>query len=163
MSWTCRICGVAHADISDCFGIEAPWRALVPEDEFDARVDLTADQCVVDGETFFIRGHIQIPIHGRADPLAFAVWSSLSEQSYNRMADRWLEPDRANDAPYFGWLCSPIWVYPDVINLKLSVQARPPGLTPLFVVIDDLHPLALDQRYGITTERWHKLALELMG
>lgn len=163
MGWKCSICGVEHDEVPDCFGIEAPWRALVTDDDFDARVELTADYCIVDDETFFVRGHIQIPIHGNPNPLAFSVWSSLSRENFLHMADRSDAVDRANDKPYFGWLCSPVPVYPGTIHLRLSVQSRPPGLTPLFVIQDDDHPLAHDQRNGIDVERWHRLALQLMA
>ena len=163
MTWKCRICGAEHGDVPDCFGIDAPWRALVADDEFDRRVELTADQCVVDGKTFFVRGHIQIPIHGHHNPLAFAVWSSLSEESFRHKSVRWNDPGRASDPPYFGWLCSQIRVYGDTIHLPLAVQSRSPGLTPLFAVQDDDHPLAIDQRNGISVARWHQLALQLMA
>jgi hypothetical protein len=132
MRWKCATCGIEHADMPLCFGIDAPWRALVPEDEFPQRVELNADQCVVDEKTFVIRGHIEIPIHGYSENLSFSVWSSLSEQSFLHICDRWEARDRANDPPYFGWLCSPISVYPSTIHLKLSVQSRPPSLTPIF-------------------------------
>ena len=145
-----------------CFGIEAPWRALVPEGEFAQRVELTPDQCVVDRQTFFIRGHIEIPIHDYPKSLAFSVWSSLSEQSFLHMSARWESPERASDPPYFGWLCSPILVYPSTLHLKLSVQSRPPGLTPLFTVEPTEHPLALDQHNGISIERWHECAHRLL-
>lgn len=163
MHWSCRICGVEHDDLPTCFGIEAPWRALVPEAEFGQRVELTNDQCVVDEQTFFVRGHIEIPIRGHEDPLAFAVWTSLSENSFVDMTTRWNASDRASDAPYFGWLSSPIWIYGDTVNLPLMVQSRPPGLTPLFTVSDDQHALATDQRNGISIERWHQIALQLLG
>src|SRR5436190_1947869 len=125
MSWKCRSCGVEHSDIPLCFGIEAPWRALVPEDEFERRVALTTDQCVVDELHFFIRGHIEIPIHDYPEPLAFSVWSSLSDHSFRHVCERWEMPDRDSDPPYFGWLCSPIAFYPSTIHLKLTVQSRP--------------------------------------
>jgi hypothetical protein len=161
MSWSCAICGIEHDELPDCFGIDAPWRALVPENEFIHRVELTADQCVVDEKEFFIRGHVQIPIHGHSNPLAFSVWSSLSEASFRQMCDRWNEVDRDKDPPYFGWLCSPISIYPSTIHLKLNVNSRPPGSTPLFTVLDEEHLLAIDQRNGISLERWHKVALQL--
>jgi hypothetical protein len=44
------------------------------------------------------------------------------------VCERWESPDRSSDPPYFGWLCSPILVYPSTIHLKLSVQSRAPGL-----------------------------------
>jgi hypothetical protein len=163
MHWKCKICGIEHDDVPNCFGIEAPWRALVAEEELSRRVELTADQCVIDGNTFFVRGHVEIPIHGNPSVLSFSVWSSLSETSFLHMSERWDSPDRANDAPYFGWLSTPIWVYPDTIHLKLAVRSRSPGLTPLFEVRNHEHPLAVDQRNGISLERWHKLALQLMA
>jgi hypothetical protein len=162
MKWKCHTCGVEHDDIPLCFGIDAPWPALVPANEFAHRVELTADQCVVDEQTFFIRGHIEIPIHDYPEPLAFSVWSSLSKQSFLKMCDRWDAPDRASDPPYFGWLCSPIAVYPNAIHLKLSVQSRPRGLIPLFTVEPTEHPLSLDQHNGITVERWHEFAHKLL-
>jgi hypothetical protein len=162
MSWKCQACGLEHESIPLCFGIEAPWRALVPENEYAQRVDLTFDQCVVDGKNFFVRGHIEIPILDYPEPLAFSVWSSLSENSFIHMSERWDSPDRGSDSPYFGWLCSPIAVYPSTLHLKISVQSRPPGAVPLFSIEENEHPLSLDQRNGISTDRWHQIAHQLL-
>ena len=162
MSWKCQTCDAEHDDLPTCFGIDAPWQGLVPEDEFEQRVELTADQCVVDEQHFFIRGHIEIPIHGHSEPLSFSVWSSLSEKSFFHMCDRWEADDRGSDPPYFGWLCSPVHVYPSTIHLKLSVQSRRPGFTPLFTVEPTDHPLSIDQHHGISVERWHQLAHQLL-
>ncbi len=162
MSWRCDICGTEHDEIPLCFGLDAPWRSLVPESEFEQRVALTRDQCVVDEQHFFIRGHIEIPVLEYPKPLVFSVWSSLSEHSFLHMSARWEAWDRASDPPYFGWLCSAIPIYPSTIQLKLSVQSRPPGSTPLFILEATEHPLALDQHNGITIHRWHQLAHELL-
>ena len=162
MTWTCPICHAAHDELPLCFGIEAPWRALVPEAEFTQRVELNKDLCMVDERVFFVRGHIEIPIHDSPDVLSFSVWSSLSERSFAHLHERWDEPDRGNDPPYFGWLSSPIHVYPSTIHLKLSVQSRSPGFTPLFTVEPSEHPLAVDQQQGISIVRWHELAHQLL-
>jgi len=162
MSWTCHTCGVQHDDTPLSFGIEAPWRALVPESEFEQRVELTPDLCVVDKKIFFIRGHIEIPIHNYSESLAFSVWSSLSEKSFLYISERWDSRDRASDPPYFGWLCSPIAFYPTTIHLKISVQSRQPGVVPLFTVEKSEHPLSLDQQNGISIDRWHEIAHQLL-
>ena len=78
------------------------------------------------------------------------------------VCERWESPDRSSDPPYFGWLCSPILVYPSTIHLKLSVQSRAPGLTPLFTVEPTDHPLAVDQHNGISIERSHEFAHRLL-
>ncbi|WP_202845217.1 DUF2199 domain-containing protein [Luteimonas saliphila] len=157
MNWKCSTCGEKLANQPLCFGSEAPWRTLVPESEFSLRVDLTRDQCVVDEKAFFIRGHIEIPIHDQPGSLSFSVWSSLSEKSFLHLSDRWMDQSRAGDPPYFGWLSSSIPTYPDTINLKLSVQSRALGLVPLFTVEPSDHPLSLDQQHGISVQRWHEL------
>jgi len=162
MTWKCTLCDLEHDEIPVCFGLPAPWRALVPESQFESRVDLTPDQCVVDQKVFFIRGHIEIPIHDHGEKLAFSVWVSLSERSFLHVCERWEDLDRACDPPYFGWLSSAIPIYPDTIHLKSSVQSRAPGLTPLFTVEPTEHPLALDQKNGITISRWHEYAHHLL-
>jgi hypothetical protein len=104
--WTCAICKAQHSPPL-CFGADAPWRALAPEAEFDERVELTGDQCVVDGEHFFVRGHVELPIIDTADDFAWSVWCPLSEKSFRHMTERWEDPERDGDR-YFGWLSSPI-------------------------------------------------------
>jgi hypothetical protein len=163
LKWKCAICGQKHDDVPTCFGIDAPWRAFVPEHEFDQRVELTKSLCVVDGEQFFIRGHVEIPIIDHDEPFVFSVWSSLSEESFVTVNERWEAPDRANDPPYFGWLCSPIIPYGDCLHLPLSVQTREPGLVPHFMVISEDHPLSIDQNAGISRQTWHEMALKLLA
>lgn len=53
---TCPICGNAQPELPLCYGAEAPWRELgVSDEEFERRVELSPDQCVVDERYFFIR------------------------------------------------------------------------------------------------------------
>jgi len=162
MQWTCSICRAEHEGVPLCIGFEPPWRALVSEKEFGKRVELTEDQCMVDKKTFFVRGHIEISIHDYPESLALSVWSSLSEESFINMSERRESPDRASDPPYFGWLCTSMPACPSTLHLKFSVQSRPPGLTRLFTIELSDHPLAIDQHNGISVERWHQLAHQLL-
>ena len=159
MKWHCPTCGIEHDDLPRCLGVGAPWQIMdIPETEFERRVQLTSDICIVDGREFFIRGHIVIPIHGESDPLLLSVWSSLSRKSFDHMCSRWHDGDRDGDPPYFGWLSSHLPGYPDTRLLKLSVQSRRPGWVPIFTLEPTGHPLAVEQRNGISPGRWHELA-----
>jgi hypothetical protein len=157
VAWACATCGAQHESLPLYFAVEAPWRSLVPPEEFAARVVLDEDRCMVDRQVF-VRGHLEIPIHGWQKPLVYSVWASLSEKSALYMDDRWSAPDRANDAPYFGWFCSALPNYPETVHLKVSVQSRQPGVVPLFTLEPTDHPLSLEQHQGITIERWHAIA-----
>ncbi|NNJ28006.1 DUF2199 domain-containing protein [Alienimonas chondri] len=161
MTWRCRTCGVEHDELPLCYGAEAPWRALVPEEEFDRRVELNADQCVVDGKVFFLRGHVELPIIGRAETFAWSVWCSLSEDSFVHVCDRWETPDRDGDS-YFGWLCTSLPIYPETAHLKTNVRSRPPGETPLVEIQECDHPLFIEQRDGITLEQVEAIAHQLL-
>jgi len=144
-----------------CFGAEAPWSALVPESEFDQRVELTDDQCVVDESHFFVRGHIELSIQDSNERFLWSVWCSLSEQSFAHMTDRWEDPNRDGDG-YFGWLCTSLPGYPSTLHLATNVQVRAVGLVPLVELQECEHPLYFDQRDGLTMARVHDLVHELV-
>jgi hypothetical protein len=135
---------------------------LVPEEAFQAHVEISDSWCVVDDAHFFVRGHIEIPIMNHASPLTFSVWSSLSEENFNRRQDRWNDPDRRDDPPSFGWPCGPIRPYEPAPDRPLLVQDRERGMVPLFMVTQMDHPLAIDQRKGITIAQWHRMARSLL-
>ena len=160
--WKCHLCGHEHAEPPLCFGADAPWRALVPEAEFESRVDLNDDQCVIDGSTFFLRGHIEIPVRGTGDCFAWSVWCSLSQQSFDHASSRWLDPDREGDR-YFGWLCTSLPTYdPSTLNPKANVLSRAVGVVPLVEIQQCEHPLYLEQTNGIDRRRLLEIAHELL-
>jgi hypothetical protein len=161
MSWRCNICGIEHDELPTCFGGEAPWPALVPASEFENRVLLTKDQCTVDDNAFFIRGHIEIPTLDSADFLLWSVWCSLSEQSHVHISENWENPGRAGSS-YFGWLSTPIPVYPSTIGLKTIVLSRELGRVPLVHVQECDHPLFVEQKNGITKERYTEIVHEVL-
>lgn len=164
MTWTCATCGRTHESLPMCFGAEAPWRLLgVAETEFEARVELNADLCVVDGAHFFIRGHIEIPVRGLDVPFAWSVWCSLSEASFLHVNERWHAPDRGDDAPYFGWLCTRLPTYPDTLNLRARVQSRQLSQVPAVRLEPTDHPLAVEQREGMDMNRLAEIAHAVLG
>ena len=77
------------------------------------------------------------------------------------MTDRWTEPERAGDS-YFGWLCSPISVYPSTIHLKTSMRSRAVGVVPLVEVQECDDPLWIGQHDGITVEPAHRMVEQML-
>ena len=61
--------------------------------------------------------------------------------------------DRFPYAIYFGWLSSILPTYPSTLHLKTHVHTRPIGIRPLIELEPTDHPLAREQRMGITWER----------
>jgi hypothetical protein len=64
------------------FGAEAPlYYYFIPEAERSARCKLTTNTCIVDGEHFFVRGSLEIPVHDADEPFIWGVWVSLSPRN----------------------------------------------------------------------------------
>ena len=83
----CKACGQWHEGMP-AFDAEAPlFYYLIPEHERAARCELSSDVCVVDGKYFFVRGCIEIPVHGADEPFVWGVWVSLSEASFSQYLD----------------------------------------------------------------------------
>jgi hypothetical protein len=158
MGYTCRTCGAWHDERPQCFGAELPdvVAALSPE-ELESRVERSSDQCVLDGEHFFVLGNLDVPIHGSAEPLRWTVWTTLSAKNFERASDLWSTPGRESEEPYFGWLSNQIPGYPWSGSIKLQAHTQPVGVRPRLQVIEDGHPLSLEQERGIGAERADEL------
>jgi hypothetical protein len=157
MTFTCSRCGETH-DLPMSFALEAPvyWYGI-PEDERPRRAVLDEELCAIDGQHFFIKGRICIPVHDCPDPFVWVVWVSLSGANFKRAVAAWEQADRETEPPYFGWLSSQISCYPSTLNLKTNVHTRPPGERPIIELEPTDHPLAVEQRTGITLARVHEI------
>lgn len=132
------------------------------EDERDARAYLGTDDCVVDETYFFVRGCLEIPVHGEAEPLTFSAWASLSAESYKAFAECFHTAERSHIGPFFGWFSNSLPFYPETLNLKTSVQLRDDGIRPLILLEHTDHPLSIEQQNGISMERAAELLNRLI-
>jgi len=150
MSFRCRTCGKTHDELPR-LGLDQPdqWFDMAPAQR-DARGELTSDTCVIDGEHFFIRGVIEIPVHGEATPFGFTVWVSQKKENFETYVRHF---ESADIGPFFGWLSNRISFYPDTLLLKTMAHFHGGGLRPTIHLDPTDHPLAVDQREGISLER----------
>ena len=156
MQYRCATCGQIHDDLPD-IGSAYPFIYLPrPETERKRRAQLTTDTCVIDDTDFLIRGVIEIPIRDHADRFGFGVWVSQKRDSFLTYQN---EPDSTEIGPFFGWLCTRIAYYPvETLALKAMVHFRGHGLRPFIELEPTDHPLAIDQREGITLDKAWEIA-----
>lgn len=155
MSFTFKFstCGDIHEGMPS-FGVRAPLSYFViPEGERAERCDLGSDECVIDRQQFFIRGCFDIPVRGQDEPFTWGVWVSLSEASYTKWAELFEEQLRSHAGPFLGWLNASLKPYPDTMHLKTRVHLRDGGIRPFIELEPTDHPLAIEQREGITVGR----------
>jgi Uncharacterized protein conserved in bacteria (DUF2199) len=88
---------------------------------------------------------------------------SLSRDSFTRVLSLWTTPGRECEQPYFGWMSTELPMYqPSTPLLKTRVHTRPVGQRPLIELEPTDHPLAVEQRAGITLARLQEIAETLL-
>ena len=114
-------------------------------------------------QAFFVRGLIEIPVTDTGEIFSSGVWISLSKEKLVRMTRLWNAPGREAEPSYFGWLSTRLPVYsPTTVNLKTNVHTRPVGERPAVEMEPTAHPLAVEQRTGITRARVQEIAETLL-
>lgn len=153
LQFTCVKCGEVHTGMPS-FGWDYPVHYLeVPPSERDQRCSLGTDDCVIDERWFFVRGCLEVPVIGEEQPFSWGVWVSLSDASFREWIRTFDMAERSDVGPFFGWLSSHIWIYPETVNLKTRVHLRNHGIRPFVELEPTDHPLAIEQRDGISVER----------
>lgn len=159
MAYKCAVCGETHDDLPD-LGFEWPdYYFSVPEAERDDRVQATPDTCVIDGENFFIRCVLLIPVHDYERDFGLGVWLSQSRENFEKyMADS--HSDKIG--PFFGWFSNSLPFYDEeTISLKAKAQFQSNNQRPLVELQPIDHPLVRDYQNGISLDtawkyiHWH--------
>jgi hypothetical protein len=148
--YRCHTCGKEHDDLPD-IGADKPdnWWGI-PKKERARRIKLTGDTCIIDDD-YFIRGVIEIPVHDYPEKFGFGVWVSQKKENFFTYRKH---PDTSAIGPFFGWLCTRIAYYEDSTSLlKTMAHFQDGNLRPRIELEQTNHPLAVDQREGITLEK----------
>jgi hypothetical protein len=149
----CTSCDEWHEG-TPSYSADAPlYYHSIPLDARAKRCALGTDTCVVDQKSFFVRGCLEIPVHGESEPFIWGVWVSLSKNSFDQFIGCFGAPKRSHIRPFFGWLSAELPLYPSTENLKTRLHLRDNGVRPYIELESTDHPLALEQRRGVSAER----------
>jgi len=164
LSYLCRCCGKRHDGMPMSYGTDAPayWDPSFAGDESSM---LDQEQCIIKAEHFFLRGRLVIPVTDAPPGTEFdwGVWVSLSRENFARALSLWTTPGREQEPPCFGWLSTELPVYqPSTLLLKTHIHTRAVGKRPLVDLEPTGHPLAVEQRTGITLARVQEIAETLL-
>lgn len=149
----CQGCGQIHWGMPALDAAAPVSYYAVPEAERETRCQLDADTCIIDASLYFVRGCLDLPVHGETEPFSWGVWISLSEQSFRQWRACYESGQRSHIGPFFGWLNAALAPYPDTVNLKTHVHLRDGFIRPFIELEPTDHPLAVEQREGIPARR----------
>lgn len=162
--YTCHCCGKHHDEIAMSYVADEPiyFQSMSPK-EREQRVEGMHYLYVLDKEHFFVRGNIFLPVIDTDEVFAWGVWSTISRENFGIMIHHWETEGRENIVqPAFGYLSNPL-PYPDTMNLNMMIHTSPVGEFPYFELEPTNHPLAIEQREGITMARVHEINKLMQG
>jgi hypothetical protein len=114
---------------------------------------LTEDLCIVEGEAFFVRGVIEIPVHDYEQPFGWGVWVSHKRENFETYRQNFRSGDIG---PFFGWLSTEIDYFAEsTLNLPTMAHYRGGKSRPMISLEDSDHPLCRQHHDGISlAEAW---------
>jgi hypothetical protein len=165
--WKCGSCEEWHTGAVLDIGYDHPdfWsdenteafqhakRAGAPDRDLNGTF-LDEDFCAVDGNHFFMRGRIALPILGTREKFYWGVWGSLSRPSMETAISYYAKPQAAPlMQSLFSWLNNRIKFYPQHDNIKMQAHLQPGDARPLFEIETTNLPLSRDFHDGIPPSR----------
>ncbi|HEY0342502.1 MAG TPA: DUF2199 domain-containing protein [Steroidobacteraceae bacterium] len=159
-TWACSSCGDTHRSMFD-LGCAKPdfWQGSedpLPNSIVAGSANcLTEDFCILDGEHYFIRCVLRLPLIGApsGEYFSFGVWSSLSKKNFTVYTETFDSGAQEELGPWFGWFSNRLKGYPDTLNLKCQVYPQAARQRPWIELENTGHPLATDACEGISYER----------
>jgi hypothetical protein len=157
--WTCPCCGLKHGGLFDLvYAKPDSWPggpAPRPNSEVLTSSNiLTEDFCVLNGEHFFVRCLLRLPLVAKSDiSFGFGIWSSLSSANFDLYLETFDGGEQGDLGPWFGWFSNRLNGYPDTMGLKCHVHPQADRQRPLILLEPTQHPLAVEQRAGVTFDR----------
>lgn len=158
----CATCDEVHVGMPS-FAVNEPlhfWS--VAEHERSTRCELSSDFARID-EHFFVRGCLEVPVHNTDEVFTWGVWVSLSAVSAEQFLASYDSAKGRHIGPFFGWLNTSLTPYPETLNLKTQVHLRNNGSRPFIELEPTDHPLAIEQRAGISQHRVGELYSHMMA
>ncbi len=161
LGFVCGSCGQRHEGLPFAYGSDAPayWSDELAADGSSVLEDET---CIIRGEHHFVRARLVLPVIDTERDFEWGVWVSLSPDNFRRMLDLWETPGREQEPPRFGWLSTELPYGNSTLNLKTHVHSEPVGVRPHIELEPTSHPLAVEQRAGITVARVQEIAEQLL-
>lgn len=157
--WICSQCEQEHHGLPDLAKHKPdPWPGsddVAPNSALDLSGNfLSTDFCVLNGEHFFVRAVLELPIRGGdGERFGFGVWSSLSRDNFLRYVETFDGGEQGALGPWFGWFSSRLKGYPETLSLKCRLHPSNGRQRPRVELEPTSHPLAVEQQHGVTFDR----------
>lgn len=119
----------------------------------ESRVQENDDICILDGERFFVRALLPLPVLEKAQPYNVCLWVELSQRDFERLYQLWDALDQADTPAFDAHIANDIPIHSSVRGLAACLSLTGPTTRPVVTLRALEHPLAGEQARGITLHR----------
>lgn len=162
-SFICETCGQTHEGLPLDYGFRLPDEVhALDYIERYRRSRSNADLCTLDEARYFFRGIALLPFAGSDDEFGWGLWVEVDRTHHDAYVSLF-DGDASSTPRIRGRLANEIPGYGGTMGIAVEVEFQPQGDRPkLFFPAHESHPLAVEQRRGITRRRHHDI-LEAVG
>jgi len=150
----CAQCGKEHP-VSE---MELTFRrpdvvAALDRRELEARVQENRNFCVMDGERFFVRVLLPLPVQGHEQSYCIGLWAEVDRPAFDRIYDLWETPDRGDEPPMNARLANEVPFAEGSLGMNADLQMMGGDSRPCVYLRPSQNPLYGEQQSGISTHR----------
>ncbi|MEO6520211.1 MAG: DUF2199 domain-containing protein [Mucilaginibacter sp.] len=165
MKYICENCGNEH-ESWPALTFNAPlYYDILSSDEKETIAIIESDFCTIENEDHtdrFIRVTLVQTITDHCEDLAYDLWVSLSEKSFNNYVET--HKNKTPEPGYFGFLSNQVPGYPDTLNIHMDVYPQSGHQRPIIEPHQNFdHPFVRDYYNGISKEEAERRIKAMMG
>ena len=155
-SYSCNICGKIHSGLPmDMAYVNPADYFMIPPNERAERIRKDEDVCVIDNDSFYIRGVLPIPVIDSNNDFRWGTWVKVEECDFKTYMRYW-EASASQELPILkGYLSGGLKPYPESDMMQVDIHLQSDNQRPIFRVPSSEAPLAIDQQKGITMKQVH--------
>jgi hypothetical protein len=162
VSFACSVCGATHAGETRDIRMGLPEPIFrIDEAEREEQAWVGEDSAVLrrgDGERFFVRALLELPVEGEEGYFGYGAWIEVEPTAFEELVRLWHDADGWRSRPFAGTLANDLHPYAFTEGLPVQIRLRDVKLLPLVELEDSDHELVRAQRNGISAHRAHELA-----
>jgi len=154
----CAQCREWHDSLLSDVGFELPdvvWQ-LEFLDRY-RRARFNSDLCTLDESRYFIRAMLSVPLQYADDHFGWGLWVEVDKAHHDLYVERYHQGGDAIPA-FSGTIANDIETYPGLIGEVVSIKPFDAHRPTLRFPEGAVHPLAREQREGLSLARHHEIA-----
>ncbi|MBA8884543.1 DUF2199 domain-containing protein [Dokdonella fugitiva] len=157
MTYICETCGKEHSGWPPDIGFQRPdevW--AIPEPTRVERAQANNDLCILDGERFFIRAILYVPLSGHEESWGLGLWIEVSQDDFDVYYHLYDE-DASSAEPFPGRIANALKAYPQALGAEVSVKLGTAKDRPVLTFPRDTNvDLGVAQREGLSDAALHE-------